>query len=101
MKNFDYSNSSKPSYQVEWSESNIYDLEFAQTDLQKLMVAKYLIQLMNEVDPLYLNFHNYWVIAEWYQRHDIAIQLIFNDIDRETQSNKSNSIYNRILSKDT
>lgn len=67
-----------PKYNVEWSDTNIHELDFVQTDREKLVVAKNLILLMNEVDPKFLNFHNYWVVAEWYQQNDFAIQTIFD-----------------------
>lgn len=83
MDRFDYVGSDEPRYQISWSDTNINELDFAQNDRQKLEVAKNLIQLMNEVDPQYLNFHNYWVVASWYQQNDWTIQTIHIDTTNE------------------
>lgn len=68
-----HSNDSK-NYTIEWDQHNVNNIEFAQKDIDKLYVAKYLIQLMNEVEPNLLNFVNYSMICEWYVQNDLAIQ---------------------------
>jgi len=72
--NYAFSNGDRR-YDVVWREDNINNLKFAQTDYEKLYVAKNLIQLMNEVDPSVLNYHNYVMIAEWYRLNDVPIQF--------------------------
>lgn len=50
------------------------NLRFAKTDIEKFFCAKYIIQLMNEVDPQHLNFGNYIIINEWYLYNGLPIQ---------------------------
>jgi hypothetical protein len=94
IERFDFVGNDEPRYTVSWSDTNINELDFAQNDRQKLDVAKHLIQLMNEVDPQYLNFHNYWVVASWYQQNDWAIQTI--DIDTTSEKKRIESDKNLI-----
>lgn len=61
-------------YEVLWDDENIDELSFASKDIDKLYVAKNMIQLMNEVDPKLLNIHNYRLICDWYSYNDLAIQ---------------------------
>jgi hypothetical protein len=97
INRFDFPSNDGPRYKVEWSDTNIHELDFAKTDRQKLDVAKNLIQLMNEVDPKYLNFHNYWVVAEWYKLNDLVIQTIFIDMGKEAERINSDINVNRNL----
>ena len=46
------------------------------------------------LEPQYLNFENYYQIAEWYKQNDLAIQTlninINNEISRVETENKLN-----------
>ena len=86
-----YNSNGDRRYDVIWKEDNINNLKFAQTDYEKLYVAKNMIQLMNEVDPSVLNYHNYVMIAEWYRLNDLSIQ---------TNNGAQYSEMSRIKSKD-
>jgi hypothetical protein len=76
-------------YDIKWNQDNIKELQFALNDRDKLDVAKYLIQLMNEVDPTLLNFNNYYQICCWYRLYDLPIQLIHGNIHTEIQRVKT------------
>ncbi len=65
-------------YKIAWSEY-FDNISFAQTDMQKLTIAHYILQLMNEVDPDILNFHNYYEISNWYRTNEDPIKT-HNDI---------------------
>jgi len=79
---FRYGNDPLPTYNIKWRDDNVNELVFADTYIDRLMVAKYLIRLMNEVDPDQLNFNNYYHVCSWYHVNDMRYQLL--DIMRET-----------------
>ncbi len=72
-------------YEISWRDDNINDLKFSITDKDKLFVSKHLIQLMNEVEPQYLNFNNYYEIGTWYSDNNYSIQTINNCILNENK----------------
>lgn len=65
-------------YTIKWNQDNIDDLTFVQKDIEKLYAAEYLIQLMNEVDPNLLNFHNYILVSKWYFLNNSPIEIAHN-----------------------
>ena len=68
-----------PVYKIDWRADNVAtELERPKTDYEKLMVAKALIRLMNEVPPELLNFNNYYHVCSWYHRNDMGIQMVSN-----------------------
>ena len=71
---YQFSNESRR-YDVEWKDDNIHELKFPSNDYEKLQVVKSLIQLMNEVDPKHLNYHNYYQICEWERAFNLSIQM--------------------------
>lgn len=79
---FRYGNDPLPTYNIKWRDDNVNELVFADTYSGRLMVAKYLIRLMNEVDPTQLNFNNYYHVCSWYHVNDMRYQFL--DIMRET-----------------
>ncbi len=74
---FLYSNNPKR-YTISWNDENVDTIDFARKDIDKLYAAKYLIQLMNEVDPNLLNINNYLWISNWYTKNNLAIQTAHN-----------------------
>jgi len=74
IKQHIYGDANNKRYDVLWRDDNIMYLKFAKTDIEKLYVAKKMLSLMNEIDPKYLNFHNYYHIGEWYRINDFPIQ---------------------------
>jgi hypothetical protein len=79
---FRYGNDPLPTYNIKWRADTVNELGFADTYIDRLLVAKYLIRLMNEVDPVQLNFNNYYHVCSWYYMNDMKYQLL--DIMRET-----------------
>lgn len=68
-----------PVYKIDWRDDNVStELERPKTDYEKLMTAKALIRLMNEVPPELLNFNNYYHVCSWYHRNDMGIQMVSN-----------------------
>jgi hypothetical protein len=68
-----------PVYKIDWRDDNVAtELERPKTDYEKLIVAKTLIRLMNEVPPELLNFNNYYHVCSWYHRNDMGIQMVSN-----------------------
>lgn len=61
-------------YKILWRDDNIGNLHHANTDKDKLLAAKYILQLMNEVDPDKLNFQNYFFLTKWLDANDLLIQ---------------------------
>ena len=66
---------SLPRYTISYNDNNMNKIPLGSTDYDKLMVAKYLIQIMNEIPPEELNFNNYHKIGEWYVKNDLLIQM--------------------------
>jgi hypothetical protein len=61
-------------FDIEWNDENIDTIGFASSDKLKREVAKYLLQIMNEVDPVHLNHVNYALLVQWYTFNDLPIQ---------------------------
>ena len=89
-----YGGYKKKSYNITWKDDNINMLKFCQTDYEKLYAAKNMINLMNEVDPEILNYHNYVIIGQWIMTNDMTIQTQYSSqhmeqsrLDSEKQLN--------------
>ena len=78
---FRYGNDPLPTYNIKWRDDTVNELGFADTYIDRLLVAKYLIRLMNEVDPVQLNCNNYYHVCSWYDMNDMRYQTL--DIMRE------------------
>lgn len=80
---------SKQNYKIEWKDDNINKLKFCQTDYEKLYAAKRIIELMNEVDPVILNYHNYVMIGKWIMINENSICQQHSQQYMETSKNES------------
>jgi hypothetical protein len=86
-------------YDVLWNDENIHELKFPVNDYEKLYVAKNIIQLMNEVNPEHLNYHNYLQICEWERTHNLSIQQAH--ISTRNEIERIQSKYNMYVSLST
>ena len=66
---------SLPRYTISYNDNDMNKIPLGSTDYDKLIIAKYLIQIMNEIPPEELNFNNYHKIGEWYVKNDLQIQM--------------------------
>jgi hypothetical protein len=80
---------SKQNYKIVWKDDNINTLKFCQTDYEKLYAAKRIIELMNEVDPDILNYHNYIMIGKWIMINENSICQQYSLQYIETSKNQS------------
>lgn len=83
ITNISYPGLKGPVYTIDWCDDNVLELENPKTDYEKLITAKALIRLMNEVPPELLNFNNYYHVCSWYHRNDMGIQSI-NSLNHHT-----------------
>jgi len=97
LQKYPYASECNKRYDVIWKDDNISELKFAVSDYDKLYVAKNMIQLMNEVDPAVLNYHNYVVISEWYRINDWQIQTEHIDQENEIKRLQSKDNLYKIL----
>jgi len=79
----------KQNYKIEWKDDNINTLKFCQTDYEKLYAAKRIIELMNEVNPVILNYHNYIIIGKWIMMNENSICQQYSQQYMETNKNES------------
>jgi|LakMenEpi02Apr12_1017379.scaffolds.fasta_scaffold00899_2 hypothetical protein len=79
----------KQKYRILWKDDNINTLKFCQTDYEKLYAAKRIIELMNEVDPVILNYHNYIMIGKWIMINENSICQQYSQQYMETRKNES------------
>ncbi len=85
-----YESSNGPSYNILWQDDNIYELGFPKTNEEKREVCSNLINLMNEVEPEYLNFHNYFQVVKWYEESNFIKQIdwLVNTIELDSKQKK-------------
>jgi hypothetical protein len=62
-------------YEVHYDDSNLSEMSFPKNSREKLEIAKYLVQIMNEIDPKDRNKHNYHMIHEWEMLNNMNIQM--------------------------
>jgi len=60
----------RPSYNISYDNSDYDELDLIKTEEDKRLAVRLFIQVMNETPDEYVNFNNYNVIAEWYNKHD-------------------------------
>ena len=71
---------------------NMNEMSYANTDHDKLLIVRSLIQIMNESPEEFVNMKNYWELAKWLEINDYTIAR-FNSIKKTTQNNKINEIF--------
>jgi hypothetical protein len=77
------------SYEIIFKDDNIDELEYVDKEIDKQKIVRGLLKLMNEVNPKYLNFNNYYQIALWENKNDSIVQCLNNIRYNNKSQNKS------------
>jgi len=80
------------SYEIHFDD-NIDELKFVNSDSDKRKIVRSLLKLMNEVNPEYLNFNNYYQLSLWEYLNDSFVQVLNNNCD---SINSSRNSYNKL-----
>ncbi len=91
QKNGDHNSAS---YEIIFKDDNLHELQFVNNDEEKRRVVRGLLKLMNEVNPEYLNFNNYYQLSLWEFRNDMIAQLLNNKKENYISENLS---YNNLM----